>query len=67
MQEIPKMISSKDLSYIEDMLNWNMVYSKKCHMYKSMVKNKEIKKLINEIGKMHTNHYNAFLEILKKG
>lgn len=67
MQEIPKMISSKDLSYIEDMLNWNMVYSKKCHMYKSMVKSREIKKFIAEIGKMHTSHYNAFLEILKKG
>lgn len=67
MNEIPKMISTKDLSYIEDMLNWNMIYSKKCHMYKGMVKDKNIKKLISEVGKMHTQHYNTLLEILKKG
>jgi len=67
MQEIPKMISTKDLSYIEDMMNWNLVYSKKSHMYKNMVKNKEIKKFISEIAKMHTTHYNSLLEILKKG
>lgn len=67
MKEIPKIISTKDLSYIEDMLNWNMVYSKKCHMYKNMVSNKEIKKLISSIAKMHTNHYNQLLDMLKEG
>ncbi len=67
MKEIPKIISTKDLSYIEDMLNWNMVYSKKCHMYKTMVKDKEIKRFISGVAKMHTNHYNTLLEILKKG
>ena len=67
MQEIPKMISTKDLSYIEDMMNWNMILSKKAHMYKGMVKDKEIKRFISEVAKMHTMHYTNLLEILKKG
>ena len=67
MQEIPKMISTKDLSYIEDMMNWNLIFSKKAHMYKNMIKDKEIKKLIASVAKMHSEHYNSLLEILKKG
>ena len=67
MKEIPKIISTKDLTYFEDMMNWNMVYSKKCHMYKNMVQDKEIKKFISSVAKMHTNQYNTLLEILKKG
>ena len=67
MKEIPKIISTKDLSYFEDMLNWNVAYSKKCHMYKSMVKDKKIKQFISSVAKMHTNHFNTILEILKRG
>lgn len=67
MQEIPKMISTKDLSYIEDMMNWNMTLSKKAHMYKALIKDREIKKFIASVAKMHTEHYNILLEILKKG
>lgn len=64
MSEVPKMISTKDLLYIEDMMNWNMVYSKKCHMYKSMISNSEIKKFVDTIAKMHTEHYEKFLNII---
>lgn len=65
MSEIPNMISSKDLSYIEDMMNWNMIYSKKCYMYKSMISDSEIKKFIDEVAKMHTSHYEKLLNILR--
>ena len=64
--DVPKIISTKDLSYLEDMMNWNMVYSKKCHMYKELIKDKQIKTFVGEVMKMHTDHYNKFLQILEK-
>lgn len=67
MKEIPKMISTKDLSYIEDMMNWNMIYSKKAHMYKGMIQDKTIKQFVASVAKMHTEHFNKLLNILEKG
>lgn len=65
MNEIPKMISTKDLSYIEDMLNWNMIYSKKCHMYKDMITGSEIKKFVVSVGELHKQHFEKLLDIIK--
>ena len=33
MKEIPNIISIKDLLYIEDMLNWNLIMNKKLYSY----------------------------------
>ena len=33
MKEIPNIISIKDLLYIEDMLNWNLIMNKKLNSY----------------------------------
>ena len=64
MNEVPKMISTKDLSYLEDMMNWNLVFSKKCRMYKDLITDKDVKELITDIAKMHTEHYEKLLNIL---
>lgn len=64
MKEVPKMISTKDLAYLEDMMNWNMIFSKKCHMYKDLITDNEIKKFVNSVAKMHTEHYEKLLNIL---
>lgn len=64
MKEIPKIISTKDLSYFEDIMNWNLTLSKKCHMYKDLITDSEIKKFISEVAKMHSVHYEKILNIL---
>lgn len=65
MNEVPKMISTKDLSYIEDMIKWNLIMSKKANMYKDMVKDSELKTFLTDVAKMHTSHYKDLLKILE--
>ena len=64
MKEVPNIISTKDLSYIQDMLNWNMTLCKKAKMYKTLAKDKEIKALFDKVNKMHKEHYETLMEIL---
>ena len=33
MKNVPNIISTKDLSYLEDMLNWNFILIKKINNY----------------------------------
>lgn len=65
MDEVPNMISTKDLAYIEDMIKWNLIMSKKARMYKDMVDDKEIKTLFGDIAKMHSTHYKDLMSILE--
>ena len=42
MKQIPEMISTKDLSYLEDMFNWNYTLYKKLNTYIEEVNDEEI-------------------------
>ena len=64
MNEVPKMISTKDLSYIEDMINWNFTYCKKSNMYLSMIVNEDVLKFIEGVNKMHKKHILALIKII---
>lgn len=65
MEKPPVMISTKDLSYIEDMLNWNLVTAKKAHHFQEMATDPEVKTLLAEVATMHTKHYNFILSFLE--
>lgn len=64
MQEPPKMISTKDLSYIEDMFNWNFTACKKAHCYKEKVQDEEIKQFLENISSMHKTICQNLINIL---
>ena len=38
MKSVPNIISTKDLSYLEDMLNWNFILIKKINNYFNDIK-----------------------------
>ncbi|MDD2489734.1 MAG: spore coat protein [Bacilli bacterium] len=65
MDKVPAMISTKDLDYIKDMLNWNLVAAKKANHYLSHVQDEEVKTIIENVALMHTNHYNFILNFLR--
>lgn len=65
MKEVPNIISTKDLAYIEDMLNWNYTLIKKANFYKSLVTDKEIKKFMEKVVKEHKKNYEKLLTILE--
>ncbi len=64
MREVPNIISTKDLSYIKDMLSWNLVMAKKSKEYLKLVSDKDVKELLKRVNEVHRSHYEMLLEIL---
>lgn len=64
MKEVPNIISTKDLSYIKDMLNWNLVMAKKSKEYLKLVGDKDVKELLKKVNEVHKSHYEMLLEII---
>lgn len=51
MKTVPKIISTKDLAYISDMLSWLHTNSKKLEHYTEIIEDNEV---LNEIEDCHT-------------
>ena len=65
MKEVPNIISTKDLSYIKDMLSWNLVMAKKSKEYLKLVGDKDVKELLKKVNEVHKSHYEMLLEIIR--
>lgn len=65
MNSVPNIISTKDLSYIEDMLNWNFVLIKKINNYIVLAKDEDVKKLLIKSNKQLEKNYNDILSVLE--
>lgn len=64
MNEPPVMISTKDLSYISDIFEWNFTMAKMANDMKEKITNEEIKTLISKVSTMHTNICQTLVTIL---
>ena len=53
MKKVPNIISSKDLSYIEDMFNWHFVLCKKAYYYSDLVCDDKISNHLMNVAKKH--------------
>ena len=65
MKSVPNIISTKDLSYLEDMLNWNFILIKKINNYIDIVKDEDVKKVLVKANKELLNDYNLLLDVLE--
>ena len=64
MKTVPKIISTKDLSYIEDMLNWIHTNSKKIKHYTEIVEDNDVLKELENCNTLLTSTYEKLLNIL---
>lgn len=64
MEKVPKMISTKDLSYIEDMFNWHFVLCKKTYDYSELVLDEDISKHMKDVAKKHEKICNKLIKML---
>lgn len=64
-EEVPAMISGKDLDYLSDIYNWNFNACKLANHFKEEVQDEEIKDLLNRAADMHKEHAKAVLNILR--
>ena len=60
-QQPPRMISTKDFTYIPDMLSWNLLAMKKAHFYAQTCQDQELKTAFEQCGQIHQRHYERIL------
>ena len=65
MKSVPNIISTKDLSYLEDMLNWNFVLIKKINNYLNDIKDEDVVKSFDKAYKDLMKNYNDILSTLE--
>lgn len=66
MEKLEIMISTKDLSYIEDIFNWNIVALKKVEFYLKNCNDKKICTKLKQVSKLHHDNCNKVLKLLKE-
>ena len=49
MEQVPVMISTKDLAYLTDIFSWNYNASKVAHNYFSITNNQELKYVFHDV------------------
>jgi len=64
MKNVPKIISSKDLSYISDMLNWLHTISKKINHYTDLVEDNKVLQELENSNSLLTTIYSDLLNTL---
>jgi|HigsolmetaAR203D_1030402.scaffolds.fasta_scaffold00823_16 hypothetical protein len=65
MQQPPKVITTKDHSYLKDQLSWELLAMKKCHDVAGHCTDQEIRQAIEKAGRMHQRHYEMLLKHLQ--
>ena len=65
MNNVPTMVSTKDLSYICDMFNWNFTAAKKALKFSNEIMDSEIKAELERVYEMHKEIAEDLLNILK--
>ncbi len=64
-EEVPNIISGKDLNYLCDIYNWNFNASKLAKHFSNEATDEEIKALLEKIADTHKEHAKAVLNILQ--
>jgi hypothetical protein len=67
MNTVPAMISTKDLLYLEDMLNWSLSLCKKARSFSAEVTDENLKETFINLSDSCLEHYNMFLSALNIG
>ena len=65
--EVPKIITGKDLDYLSDMFNWNYEGIKKVNTAITNVEDQEITNILQKGYNLFKNNLNVVLSILNEG
>lgn len=67
MKKVPKMITAKDVDYIKDMFDWNMVAYKKIDYFKNDISSEKMAELFITIADMHYSFCEKLISLLESG
>ena len=65
--EVPNIITSKDLDYLSDMFNWNYEALKKMNVAITQVTDEQIKTILEKGYNLFKNNLNITLSIINEG
>jgi len=65
--EVPNIITGKDLDYLSDMFNWNYEGLKKTNTALSNIEDEEIKQTLQKGYDLFKNNLNVILSIINEG
>ena len=67
MEKVPKMISTKDISYITDMFNWNYIMLKKLCDYQECIEDEDVCEQFKELINVHDDNCKKLVKLLEDG
>ncbi len=67
MNQVPNMISTKDLAYLKDIFEWNFNASKLAYHFSIETNNPIIKDMLMKVYHMHSEHCHKIKDILMEG
>ena len=65
--EVPNIITGKDLDYLSDMFNWNYEALKKMNVAITQVSDEKLKNTLEKGYNLFKNNLNVILSILNEG
>lgn len=65
MKKVPKMLSTKDSSYINDIFNWNITLYKKIENELIDCNDKDLSNILEEASEIHLSNCNILINYLK--
>lgn len=65
--EVPNILTGKDLDYLSDMFQWNYGALKKMNVATSQVQDEQIKIVLEKGYNLFKNNLNVILSILEEG
>lgn len=57
----PRVITCKDLSYLKDMMSWELLAMKKCAHFAGEATDPAVQSMLQKMGQMHQSHYQKIL------
>ncbi len=65
MEQVPNIISTKDLSYLSDIFEWNFTACKKAYHFAKEVTDMEMKESLTQVSNMHKEICEEIVKILE--
>ena len=65
--EVPNIITGKDLDYLSDMFNWNYEALKKMNVAVNQTEDEQLKTVLEKGYNLFKNNLNVILSILNEG
>lgn len=65
MEQVPNIISTKDLDYLCDIFNWNFTASKESLHFANETSNQELKDVFHDVYHIHKEICEDIVDILK--